>query len=381
MLREDVRAALPAVVLAGALAGCGRKRAAPPPPPADARPAAALDAAAPRTVDAPTPSHAFVTGTVVVAARAGDHVRPFRLDPATGAWTALGSGDEHLFPSEAADGDALLVVATRGEREDDHVERLAWVRGATVELLAPRAGALRNPARAPSGALVYESSARSFRDLYRLDARGEARLTDDREGNLEPALSPDGKTVAFTSSRDGDAELYRVPTAGGRATRLTASARDDWGARWSPDGRRLAFLSDREGSPRVFVVDADGTELRRLTAETEPTAVEDAPRWSPDGATVALLRTAGGPTAAVLVDGTGRARALTPAGASDSELAWSPDGAYLVVARHQPPGAPAAVTFVRVSDGATVAVEPLEPLAVRWFAPVTGPGSAPRPGG
>lgn len=358
-----------------ALGGCGRRRAQPPPP-ADARVARpAIDAA-------PPPSHAFVTGTVVVAARAGGLVRPLRLDPSSGAWTALGGGDAHLFPTEATDGDAVLVVTARGEHEGEHVEQLAWVRGTAVTPLGPRAGAIRSPGRAPSGALVFESSERSFRDLYRLDPDARlTRLTDDPAGNLEPALSPDGAAVVFTSSRDGDAELYRAPTAGGRATRLTASARDDWGARWSPDGRRLVFLSDREGPPRAFVMDADGTDLRRLTAETDPGIAEDAPRWSPDGLTIALLRIDRAATSAALVDArTGQARPITPAGASDTELVWSPDGAYLVLARHQPPSAAASVTFVRSSDSTVVAADPIDPLALRWFASPTA-GSEPSPGG
>ncbi len=349
-----------------AATGCHRR--APPPTPARAD-AGPIDAA-PAPAAEPRP---FVVGAVVVAAQRGDQVVPLRLDAATGAWRALGAGADHLFPTEVGAGDGVLVVRTRGERAGEHVEQLAWVRGAAVEPLGPTAASIRNPTRA-GGALVFESSAHSFRDLYRLDGAGPAgaaatRLTDDRAGNFEPALAPDGRAVVFTSSRDGDAELYRMPTAGGRATRLTASARDDWGARWSPDGRALVFLSDREGPPRAFVMTAAGTELRRLTAEADPEVGEDAPRWSPDGAAIALVRGQASAAAVVVVDVArpGPPRSLTPPGASDTDLAWSPDGRYLIVARHQPPAAAAAVTFVRVSDGVVVARDPIEPLAVRWY--------------
>src|SRR5687768_7906155 len=96
-----------AVVLAITLGGCGRRSAAPPPSSDDARAPVAIDAAGP-------PVHAFVHGTVVVAARAAGLVRPLRLDPATGTWTALGAGDAHLFPTEVAEDDAVLVVVARG---------------------------------------------------------------------------------------------------------------------------------------------------------------------------------------------------------------------------------------------------------------------------
>lgn len=379
-----IRAAL-LVALVAVAVGCGRARK---PPPV----ARAMDAGAVAVGPAPA-ARGFVRGTVVVAARHGDLVRPLRLDPATGAWAALGAGDAHLFPTDVVDGDAVLVISARGEHEAEHVEQLAWVRGAAVAPFGPRAASIRNPA-GTRAALVFESSERSFRDLYRVDAGGAlTRLTDDAAGNFEPALSPDGATVVFSSSRDGDAELYRLPIAGGRATRLTASARDDWGARWSPDGRRLVFLSDREGPPRAFVMAADGTDLRRLTTETDPAIVEDAPRWSPDGATIALLRgtTGGGAIALVAADPPAGAAvgappasaALTPAGASDTDLAWSPDGAYLLVARRQPRAAP-HLAFVRIADGVEVASDPIEPLGLRWFATslaTASPGTPPAPGG
>jgi dipeptidyl aminopeptidase/acylaminoacyl peptidase len=372
------RAAL-SLSLAAAAAGCGRGRPRDGEPPPVTR---AGDPVAPAPRDAaPAPVHGFVTGQVVIAARVDGQVRPVRLDPARARWEPLGSGDAHLFPTEVGFDDAVLAIAARGEHDGDHVEQLAWVRGARVTPFGPRAGSIRNPSHA-GGALVLESSAASFRDLYRVDAGDRAvRLTDDAAGNFEPALSPDGATIVFTSSRDGDAELYSMPTSGGRATRLTASARDDWGARWSPDGRRLVFLSDREGSPRSFVMDADGTDLRRLTAEPDRAIVEDAPRWSPDGRIVALVQARGerGAVVLVAVDGDdGAAPTITPAAADDRDPTWSPDGAYLALARRTPPAGP-RVVFVRVPDGVVMAAEDgPEPLALRWYA-AAPPPPGPRP--
>ena len=51
---------------------------------------------------------------------------------------------------------------------------------------------------------------------------------------------------------------------GGGVRRLTAFHREDWSPAWSPDGRSIAFLSNREGVDRVYVVAADGTGLRAL---------------------------------------------------------------------------------------------------------------------
>src|ERR1043166_5425762 len=75
-----------------------------------------------------------------------------------------------------------------------------------------------------------------------------------------PAVSPDGSTISF--SHQG--YVWMAPAAGGLATRITShAAREDVTA-WSPDGRTLAFQSNRNGNNDVFVVDLMGGEPRRL---------------------------------------------------------------------------------------------------------------------
>ena len=76
-----------------------------------------------------------------------------------------------------------------------------------------------------------------------------------------PAISPDGKTIVFTYKGD----LYRVPSAGGAATPLTAHAAHDFMPVWSRDGKQIAFASDRYGNFDIFVMPAEGGEARRLT--------------------------------------------------------------------------------------------------------------------
>lgn len=79
-----------------------------------------------------------------------------------------------------------------------------------------------------------------------------------------PAVSPDGQSVAFTYRGD----VYTVPVTGGRATQLTTSPAYDTAPVWSPDGSRIAFASDREGSLDVFIVDREGGTPRRLTTNS-----------------------------------------------------------------------------------------------------------------
>ena len=76
-----------------------------------------------------------------------------------------------------------------------------------------------------------------------------------------PAISPDGKTIAFTYMGD----IYRVPSAGGAAVPLTLSDAHDFMPVWSHDGRQIAFASDRFGNFDIFIMPAEGGEARRLT--------------------------------------------------------------------------------------------------------------------
>ena len=94
-----------------------------------------------------------------------------------------------------------------------------------------------------------------------------------------PAISPDGKTIAFTHRGN----LFTVPVEGGEARQLTFHEAHDYKAVWSPDGQTLAFASDRYGNFDVFTMPARGGLATRLTFHSNgelPTA------WTPDGSGV-----------------------------------------------------------------------------------------------
>ena len=76
-----------------------------------------------------------------------------------------------------------------------------------------------------------------------------------------PAISPDGKTIAFTFKGD----IYTVPVEGGRATALTTNNSYDTQPVWSPDGQQIAFASDRKGNFDVFIVGKEGGVPKQLT--------------------------------------------------------------------------------------------------------------------
>jgi tricorn protease len=101
-------------------------------------------------------------------------------------------------------------------------------------------------------------------------------------GNVDlpryPSISPDGKSIVF--SWHGD--LWKVPSEGGTALRLTSHPADDLTSAWSPDGASVAFLSNRGGDFNVHVMSADGTDVRQVTSTDRPLTLNG---WmtTPDG--------------------------------------------------------------------------------------------------
>ena len=76
-----------------------------------------------------------------------------------------------------------------------------------------------------------------------------------------PHGAPDGRRIAFASSRVGNFDIYVMDADGQNQQRLTNSALlDEWDPSWSPDGRRIAFVTTRGGNLEIYVMDADGGE-------------------------------------------------------------------------------------------------------------------------
>jgi Tol biopolymer transport system component len=95
------------------------------------------------------------------------------------------------------------------------------------------------------------------------------------------AFSPDGRRVAFTSTRSGEAEIWVADADGANALPLTSTqAQDTNCAAWSPDGQAIAFSSNGEGEFDVYVVPAAGGKARRLTSHP---GIDLCPRFSRDG--------------------------------------------------------------------------------------------------
>ena len=107
----------------------------------------------------------------------------------------------------------------------------------------------------------------------------------------DPQISPDGESVVYVVSEldratdKTDSTLWLIPTAGGEPKRMTTAPGTNNHPRWSPDGKTLAFVSSRGGSAQVWLLPVEGGEARQLTKL--PIDVSG-PIWSPRGDRIAF---------------------------------------------------------------------------------------------
>jgi Tol biopolymer transport system component len=169
-----------------------------------------------------------------------------------------------------------------------------------------------DPALSPDGRWVVFTSERLGKpdlfviDLSQPDAPPRLLLESDVMED-QATFSPDGHTLFFTSTRDGTADIYSIPFQPDRVQRLehavnlTQHPAGAFRPAVSPDGRRLAFSSDRDHRPPspmaprggdLYVMELDGSAPRRLT-RTESAGWSGSPAWSTDGETVYFYRREG----------------------------------------------------------------------------------------
>jgi Tol biopolymer transport system component len=107
----------------------------------------------------------------------------------------------------------------------------------------------------------------SHSDIYVMNADGSGKrmLTHNARYNAEPAWSPDGRKIAFRSTRNGNRDIYVMNADGSGKRNLTRNPARDGSPSWSPDGRRIAFVSNRDGRLEAHVMNADGSGQRNLS--------------------------------------------------------------------------------------------------------------------
>ncbi len=134
-----------------------------------------------------------------------------------------------------------------------------------------------------AGLAIFAQDTASKRPITFDDLRSMHRVAS-------PTVSPDGKWIAYSvATPDMDANrnasnIWAVPATGGAAIQLTQSGHDSAPA-WSPDSKTLAFISSRDGNSQVYVLSMEGGESHAIT---HIAGGADLVKWSPDGSTIAF---------------------------------------------------------------------------------------------
>ncbi len=235
-----------------------------------------------------------------------------------------GAASVEREPAWAPDGRRVAFAADRGDGFDLY---LVDAGGGIPRRLTFLPGDERSPSWTPDGRLVFAHRSRDQWDIAVVNVDGTApgvppivhMLTNTRDDEEQPAVSPDGSLVAYTSSRrDGaaqddiwvrplgsvaapfdsrDGDLEAVTDAPVTPLRLTSTPDRESHPAWAPDGERLAYAARRDGIGAVWVSSLPRASGRSRASGEPPEAGDGpvlvsrraaAPAWSPDGRTLLL---------------------------------------------------------------------------------------------
>jgi Tol biopolymer transport system component len=211
------------------------------------------------------------------------------------------------------------------------------------------------------GRLVYdELVVRQNLELYELSARGPSSvrrsLTAGNADDRQPAYSPDGSALVFTSNRGGNLDIWLYEMESGAIEQLTDDEANDWDPGWTPDGTGIVWSSNRSGNLEIWTAARDGSGARQVSSDgfdaENPTVTPDGwvIYWSsnPDKLGVWKVRLDGSESVHLA-----KGRYLTPD--------VSPDGRHLTMLTLDP-----FRTVIRVVEVATGEVVPFEIVVPHW---------------
>jgi TolB protein len=211
--------------------------------------------------------------------------------------------------------------------------------------------------------LAFDSSRPGKTNIYtwRVDTRELKRITSGDANDITPEWSPDGKQLAFVSDRTRHNEIFVVDLNGGAPRQLTNDKSDNIHPHWSPDGQRLIYCSardnlDQSSAPEgevyeIYTVKADGNDAKRITSDK---GINTYPSYSPDGRFIVFRKIIANKNSEVFVmnsDGSSLNN-LTNNPAFDGWPRWSPDGKRIVFGSNR--GGTDYEIYVMNADGSAV---------------------------
>jgi len=210
---------------------------------------------------------------------------------------------------------------------------------ATILLALPSAGRADQSGWTPeSSDLLFTSSRDGNADVFVLKAgqREWTNLTKHPSGDNWPVWSPDGERIVFQSRRAGSLDIWVMNADGSSPSQLTTDPDSDYLPAWTSDGKQVFFTSWRRESgdtvraPHLYVMNADGSGQRRLVAASLETSAGATP--SPDGKRIVYSRKTPADGADILladIDGKNERPLTKEKDLYNGTPIFSPDGSWI----------------------------------------------------
>ncbi len=287
-----------------------------------------------------------------------------RLLVVTAIATGVAAAAAHAGPEAVGTRGSWLALVQGGDES-----RIVLMKpdGSRRRILVPAEFGVQSPAWRPDGrAVAFVSSRRGNPGIFLADVetrRVQRLVARGRTGRGDPAFSADGRFIAYTRSFRGS-DILVARADGSRPRVVFRDGRPNTEPTWAPDGTRIAFVRNT----RVAVVSVRTRRARLLSPGDEWAS---SPAWAPNGRSIAFVRrpvnSDRGRLAVMRPDGSGL-RNLAPHLQDVVDVAWSPDSRWLVFTRRISPDSD--VFRLRLSDGA---VRKVTRNSISDYDPAWGP--------
>jgi eukaryotic-like serine/threonine-protein kinase len=196
----------------------------------------------------------------------------------------------------------LLPTQTLSIVQLENTATISPTLGATITF-TPAANETLVPSPTPvgggTGQIAFASNRTGVMQIWIVNADPinptPRQVTNLQEGACQPTWSPDGNRIAFTSPCSGKSDVYPgsgiytidLTKSDDAPTKVIASLEGDFDPAWSPDGKRIAFTSLRNDVTAIYVINLDDLAFQKLSPTSRP---DKQPSWSPSGTQIAFVR-------------------------------------------------------------------------------------------
>jgi len=272
--------------------------------------------------------------------------------------------DEILFAVTGKKGMASGKIAMVSNRTKHKELYICDIDGKNIRQITKDRSIVVGPRWAPDGkSIVYTSYKQGYPNVF---ITGKAKPIVHYGGlNTGGAISPNGHYMAVILSASGNPELYVISLRTKAVKRMTFTRKGNEASPcWSPDGSQIAFVSDTSGSPQIYVISSSGGRAHRISKGGSENV---APDWGKNGIVYSTRR--GGKYKIAIVDPVRKTLKILQTDWADYEdPSWAPDDRHIVCSRtlkyH---------SSIYLLDTVKDSPVPLVRASGNWFSPACSP--------